>query len=137
MKTEAGFTLMELVIAVVLLGILAAVATETYCRRQEQNYRAYALNALRAIWAAEQFWASEHAGEFATVPIPTSWSALGMDSPNRQPDIPVTFDVTAVPLLKTFTATAARDDALPLRQLTINEKSELNESAWPVNARCP
>lgn len=130
---RAGFTLTELVIAVVILGLLAALALARHCREQENQYRRYAIQTVRAIWSAEQLYAAEQSGsfdQFVAIP-PQPWARLRMQDPQRA-GVPVTFSVTAAP--GTFTAIAQRTGA---RQVTINQDGALNTAAWPRNAGCP
>ncbi len=49
MKNQRGFTLLELVVAVVVLGVLAAVAIPQYTSFVERSHVAQALSALDAI----------------------------------------------------------------------------------------
>lgn len=132
-RRQQGFTLTELVITVVILGLLASLALASHCREQENQYRRYAIQTVRAIWSAEQLYAAEQSGsfdQFAAIP-PRLWSALRMQDPQRA-GVPVTFSVTAAP--GTFTARAQRTGT---RQVTITQDGTLNTTAWPRNAGCP
>ncbi len=59
-RTEAGFTLMELTVVIVIIGILAAVAVPLYINYVHDAQRTEAKGAIGAVVTAEQTWYQVH-----------------------------------------------------------------------------
>jgi type IV pilus assembly protein PilE len=59
---SSGFSLVEMMVVMVVIGILVAMAVPTYQRAVEQSHADIAAANLRAIWAAERlYWLEYHA----------------------------------------------------------------------------
>jgi prepilin-type N-terminal cleavage/methylation domain-containing protein len=58
-SSQAGFTLVEIMIVVALIGLLAAIATPTWVRARTSSQTNTCVNNLRQIDAAKQQWAVE------------------------------------------------------------------------------
>jgi prepilin-type N-terminal cleavage/methylation domain-containing protein len=60
-RRSTGFTLVELMVVVAIVGVMAAFAVPSYYRAVEQSRVDIAGANLRAIWAAERlYWLSNH-----------------------------------------------------------------------------
>ncbi len=58
--SRAGFTLVEIMIVVAIIGLLAAIAIPNFVRARKQSQRSICINNLRMIDAAKQQWATEN-----------------------------------------------------------------------------
>jgi len=72
---KSGFTLLELLLVVLIIGILAAIALPQYRRSVERANAAEALPLLKALWQAQQSHYLSH-GSYAT-----KFSDLDVDIP--------------------------------------------------------
>jgi type IV pilus assembly protein PilE len=63
---NAGFTLIELMIAVAIIAVIAAIAFPSYQSSARKGRRAEAFAALAALQQAQERWRSNHAGYGAT-----------------------------------------------------------------------
>lgn len=74
-SAQRGFTLIELMIAVVIVGILAVVAMPSFMDSIRKSRRSEAFNALSAIQQAQERWRSNHSSYTTTL------SDLGIATP--------------------------------------------------------
>ena len=106
-----GFSLMELLVTVVIIGVLAAVALPSYIKTRERSYFQEAESLLLAVYAGERayFLINDFYYDVDETGGMAQWRKINIDDPNL-PSIPVTYSVTAagVGAASTFTATAAR-----------------------------
>ncbi len=61
-KGEKGFTLIELMIVVAIIGILAAIAIPQFAAYRERGYNANALSDAKNMYTAAQAWFSDNPG---------------------------------------------------------------------------
>lgn len=62
---QSGFTLVELMIVVAIIGILSAIAVPNFRRYQARSRRAEAQMALGSVYSAQQSWFSEFSSFYA------------------------------------------------------------------------
>src|SRR5436190_10174403 len=68
---RAGFTLVEIMIVVAIIGLLAAIAIPNFVRARQTSQTNACINNLRQIDGAKQQWALENGKQAADVPAGT------------------------------------------------------------------
>jgi prepilin-type N-terminal cleavage/methylation domain-containing protein len=92
-----GFTLIEIMIVVAIIGLLAAVAIPNLVRAQKTAKRTACINNLKTIEGAKVQWSLEN--KKGDQDVPTDGDLFGPDKPvSRKPDCPSngTYDLKAV-----------------------------------------
>src|SRR3954470_15493018 len=73
MKTNrsrnAGFTLVEIMIVVAIIGLLATIAIPNFVRARLKAQQSACINNLRQIDGAKQTWALENKAGQSTIPV--------------------------------------------------------------------
>ena len=66
---KAGFTLVEIMIVVAIIGLLAAIAIPNFVQARKTSQTNACINNLRQINAAKQQWALEHGQSAGATPV--------------------------------------------------------------------
>lgn len=123
-RSPRGFTLLELLIVVVILGVLAGLAIPQYLKTVERSRGSEAFIHLDAIRMAEMTYYAQHRV------YTTDFSLLDIDNPNLLPPPPVgkrlfNYSIeTSTPFSFTATASRFRLDGVE-EVVTINEFGRL------------
>lgn len=143
-RQHAGFTLNELLIAVVIVGILAGVALPQYRKTVERSYWRAAQDILETLYAGEQVYQAANdvyadPADPVACPPPENWRCIYMDNPNIASRIPVTFSLAmnnaVVP--PTFTATATRNGGPCDGLIQTVDQARTFGGDWPADGVCP
>lgn len=95
-----GFTLIELMIAVAIVGILASVAFPSYMSQVRQSRRSDAIQALSTIQLAQERWRANNPTYASTI------AALGIVSPTSGGYYTLAIATTPTPTGVVYAATA-------------------------------
>lgn len=131
MSMKRGFTMMELMITVVVLGILASIAIPQFQKTLARQHWQRAQDTLKAIYAGERAYFFAHGAYVGeTSPDWNGWQTIHMILPTLT-QVPVTYDVVGSGA--TFTATATDDNDMR-NQMWIDQDGLLcTDPAIPPN----
>jgi|GEM_PF-1944663 len=104
-----GFTVIELLVVIVIIGILAAIAVPSFMKIVEKSKSAeaypilarirtgYRMRIARGLSVAAQYWNPSASGG-SDIPSggpwsDASWNGIGMDNPNADPNLYFAYDV--------------------------------------------
>ncbi|EEF62931.1 type II secretion system protein [Pedosphaera parvula] len=94
--TKAGFTLVEIMIVVAIIGLLAAIAIPNFVRARTTAQQNACINNLRQIDGAKQQWALETKAAATATPVLTDIQPyLGRGTNGTQPACPLDSTQTA------------------------------------------
>lgn len=113
---KAGFTLVEIMIVVAIIGLLAAIAIPNFVKARETSRLNACVNNLRQMDGAIQQWALEtKAAANATVTSADILSYIKKDASNSLPDCPSggTYTITRVDTAPTCSVTTPQPHRLP------------------------
>jgi len=114
-RNSKGFTLIELMIVVVIIGILAALAIPRFMRSTTKSKQSEAKQLLKQVYTMERAYRQEYNtyacnGVTADSSLPSAFAVIGVDI---MTNARYAYVMTATPLAFTCTATATGldDDA--------------------------
>ncbi len=122
----SGFTLMELLIATIIIGVLVAISIPLYLKNAEKAMGAKALENLQNIFNAEMLYMAENETFTNNRAVLSTYSAIGPD------DADWTYGITATQ--STFLITATRTSPNPTYNgltITMDESSNITGVPYP------
>jgi prepilin-type N-terminal cleavage/methylation domain-containing protein len=127
-RGEKGFTLIELMIVVVIIGILAALAIPRFMRATTKSKQSEARQVLKQIYSMQRAYRQEYNTYWgnattASAAAPTGFSRIGVDIMST-----ARYSFAMVAALNTFTCTATSgilDDDATLDVWTIDQNGSL------------
>ena len=127
---QKAFTLLELLIVIIILGILASIALPRYMRTAERGKDSEAYVHLSLIRIAEL----DYYADFNT--YTNDLDNLNIDNPNLLPPPPVgtrlfTYSIQPAPLSAVFTATATRTVGLATHTITVDHNGRITRTVTP------
>ena len=132
-QEEKGFTLVELLVVMLILGLLAAIAIPSFFNQRDKARDADAKASVRTAQTAMETYATDHGGDYTPTPTQTQLTAIE----NSLANIPAG-DLTAVSTDDTYTVTV--DSATGENTFSITRASSgalTYPCTTPDNDGCP
>lgn len=140
MRNKAGFTLVELLIAVAIIGIIAAIGLPAYRQSILKSHRTDAKITLSRLATLEEryyFTNNSYTGDFADiVPGATSGQPIASDDGRYSIAVTLTGGGTGWSMTATATGPQASDTACATFTLTSQGAKSAKTSANANNAEC-
>ncbi len=135
-RRDHAFTLTELLVVVIIIGVMAAFTVPNYTRSIERSHRKDAETQLKTIWSADQIYRAQNGRYWP--PVSASNDIAAINSNLGLGIIPngMTYNCNSV-LTDTFTCTAARDPAPPSFTIIVNEAQIVDGINPSCTGNCP
>lgn len=117
-----GFTIMELMVVIVLIGVLAAVALPNFGRMMEKSKSAEGVEILQSVLTAQKLYKFEN-DAYVNDQTPTALDLLDLDLVPQHFDIPDLYDDTT--WLGTPVAVNRIEGATVYYRLSISETNDI------------
>ena len=105
--SRTAFSLIELLVVIIIIGILATLGLAQYGKVVERRYYGESEDLLYAIYSGERDYYFSNGVYLNNPSTDADWRLIRTDNPNNYSSLPVTFSVSASGA--TFTATGTRN----------------------------
>ena len=140
----AGYSLMELLTVMLIIGVLVAIAVPNYSKTMERAYCRQAQDLLLTVYHGERSYFLTN-GQYLGGLVACNgsnksgcidaWRAIQMDDPNATANAQVSFGVTSSKAPATFVGTATRQNgANPTLQI---DDTRTVSGSWQATGNCP
>ena len=126
---RSGFTLGEVLVVVIIIGILASIALPQFRKTVVRGYWNAAQDLLQTVYSGEQVYEAANDTYVDPAGCVPAWRCIYMDDPNVA-NIPVTYAVEGVSATA-FTAKATYTGEGG-GSMTINQNRALDTTGWPM-----
>ena len=110
-RGNAGFTLVEIMIVVAIIGLLASIAVPNFVKSRERAQIDSCINSLRSIDGMKQQWALETKQDASAVPVETDLQPYFLrGTSGRMPTCPAGGDAATFTTSYTINAVDTRPD---------------------------
>ena len=123
-KTTAGFTLMEILIVVAIVGVLASIALPSYSRFILKSGRSDAKDALTAVQFAQEKWRANNSSYTASL------ADLGLTATTQQRRYTVSVSTTASGYLALATASGAQSADAACPHFLVTERGIVSDATY-------
>ena len=127
-RGERGFTLIELMIVVVIIGILSALAIPRFMAANTRAKQSEARQILKQVYSMQRAYRQEYDSYWGQGAIAHSTAPLGFSQIQVEVILPERYTYTMVAAVNTFTCTATcglLDDDATVDTWTIDEQGNL------------
>ena len=109
LQCAAGFTLSELMVTVIIIGILSSIAVPSYVRTVERGRWRAVRDVLETIYAGETVYGTVNNSNYYSVSGGGDWGPIYMDDPNApKGPFPTSVALSATGGAGTFSGTATQ-----------------------------
>jgi type IV pilus assembly protein PilA len=134
LKDEKGFTMIELLVVILIIGILAAIAIPAFLHQRNKAYDAAAKSNIKTAAIAEETYATDNNGSYASDTLTSSDTG---SLASIEPTLKSTPFVTATANGTTgYTLTATSLGSTPVAYTYIASSGAITETCAPSTGGC-